>query len=68
MKRRTLHDEDGTVLGQVELSDSGALTLTGGSVRVFRNLKKQLGDKLGDQLLEKGWSNGYLYLGPVEEK
>lgn len=65
MARRDLL-EVGTndVLGYIEVTPSGRLHLHDGAQEVFKLLKSRLGDKAGKTLMDNGWSNGYLYLGP----
>lgn len=59
---RVVSDE--TVLGTVDYVD-GRLVFTGVAGEVFAGLRRVLGDQeLGPDLVEHGWSNGYLYLGP----
>ena len=60
---RVVSDE--TVLGTVDYID-GVLVMTGMTDEAFAGLRRILGDeRLGPDLTENGWSNGYLYLGPL---
>lgn len=57
---RAVSDE--SVLGTVDDVD-GVLELTGAAIEVFAGLRRVMGDdELGRDLMEHGWSNGYLYL------
>lgn len=49
-------------LGTVNLDDDGTLTFTGGAEGVFAGMLRRQGKALGPELLNDGWSNGYLYL------
>ncbi|HEX6970227.1 MAG TPA: hypothetical protein VF174_15640 [Micromonosporaceae bacterium] len=50
------------VVGTVEFED-GVLTLAGAAGDAFAALRRHLGDqRLGEDLVANGWSNGYLYL------
>lgn len=61
---RAVSDEK--VLGTVDYVD-GALVFTGGAEEVFAGLRSRLTDEqLGPDLMENGWSNGYLYLAEPE--
>ena len=53
---------DGTLLGTVDYVD-GVLILAGAAGEVFAGLRRVLDDQeLGADLVEHGWSNGYLFL------
>lgn len=61
---RAVSDEK--IIGTVDFV-GGALEFTGAAGEVFAALRRRFGDKnLGRDLMENGWSNGYLYLGPKE--
>lgn len=69
MPRRPLlsGDEPGTQVGAVEW-DGETLVLEGAAAGVFAGLKKIMGAKaLGAGLIADGWSNGYLWLGQVDD-
>lgn len=68
MKRRSLLDRNGKVLGQVEVNGD-RLTLSGDAGPLFQRLIDQFGrKKTGDYLIKDGWSNGYARLGDIEEE
>ncbi|GIH07412.1 hypothetical protein Rhe02_54790 [Rhizocola hellebori] len=53
--------------GYVEFVD-GVGTYAGATAQVFAALRKIVGDdKLASGLIDRGWSNGYLYLGPATD-
>jgi hypothetical protein len=53
------------VLGAVVL-DGAALTLEGGAQNVLARTVERFGADAGKILMDEGWSNGYLYLGPAQ--
>lgn len=54
----------GNAVGSVHSGVRGAFS--GAAVSVFREIRERLGDtEAARVLIEEGWSNGYLYLGPV---
>lgn len=55
------------VVGYVDLPDDGDPVFDGAAGDVFAGLLRRVGpDRLRDSLIADGWSNGYLYLAPVE--
>lgn len=56
-----------TVLGMVALDQDGP-RFEGVAAVVFAHLRARHGDTVAAQaLIDEGWSNGYLYLGPPAE-
>lgn len=63
MATRKLLAGDDRVIGSITW-DGKELTADGGAVHVFAALRKLVGDdRLGPDLMEHGWSNGYVWLG-----
>ena len=68
MKRDLIGAKDKKI-GEVVMDNDGNLSFTGMAIGMFDNLLERLGkEELGRRLMTEGWSNGYLYLGPVEEE
>lgn len=67
--RRALIGTKGKKVGDVSMDGDGNLSFTGMATGMFDNMLERLGkEELGRRLMTDGWSNGYMYLGPVEEK
>lgn len=55
--------------GYVEVARGGTGSFSGNAAQVFATLRTIFDDddRLAAGLIADGWSNGYVYLGPVED-
>lgn len=53
-------------LGSVTLTDDGKTLFTGGARDIFHRVREDVAAV--KELLDEGWSNGYLYLGDEKGK